>query len=98
MARVVDRERIDPPQEAVERLGSVDCASSSTSAGSSDSGGIACAIFGRAVVKRLRRQRERLKLVEHAHGVVGPHLDGEAGGVRWPAAMDGAACSVERVE
>ena len=92
---MVDGERIHPPKEAVERLGTVD--SASASADGSDSAS-ARAIVSRAAVQNLRGRRERLELVEHTHGVVGPDLYGEAGGVRWPAAIDGAACSVERVE
>ena len=88
---MVDGERVDPPKEAIERLGTVDSASASASAS-------ARAIGGRAVIQSVCGRRERLELVEHTHGVVGPDLDGDAGGVRWPATIDGAACSIERVE
>ena len=95
MARVVDGQRIDPTKEAVERLGTV--GSASARADGRDSTSVR-AVVNRAVAKSLCGRCERLELVEHAHRVVGPHLDGEAGGVWWPAAIDGAACSVERVE
>ena len=92
---MVDGERVDSPKEAIERLSTVDSASASACACASAS---ASAIGGRAVIQSVCGRRERLELVEHAHGVVGPDLDGDAGGVRWPATIDGAACSVERVE
>jgi len=96
---MVDGERVDPPKEAVERLGTVDSASGSASASASGStSGSGSAIGGRAVIQSVCGRYERLELVEYAHGVVGPDLDGDAGGVRWPATIDGAACSVERVE
>ena len=101
MRSVVDGERIDPTKEAVKRLGSVDSASASADGSDSTSTSarpVGSAVVRRAVVERLCGRCERFELVEHAHGVVGPNLDGEAGGVRWPAAIDGAACSVERVE
>ena len=90
---MVDGERVDPPKEAIERLGTVDSASASAYACAS-----ASAIGGRAVIQSVRGRRERLELVEHTHSVVGPDLDGDAGGVRWPATINGAACSIERVE
>ena len=95
--RMVDGERVDPPKKAIERLGTVDSASGSGSTSGSTSGS-GSAIGGRAVIQSVCGRRERLELVEYAHGVVGPDLDGDAGGVRWPATIDGAACSVERVE
>ena len=76
---MVDGERIHPPKEAVERLGTV--GSASARADGSHSASVR-AVVSRAVVKSLCGRRERLELVEHTHGVVGPHLDGEAGGVR----------------
>ena len=97
--RMVDGERVDSPKEAIERLSTVDSASASACAcASASASASASAIGGRAVIQSVCGRRERLELVEHTHGVVGPDLDGDAGGVRWPATIDGAACSVERVE
>ena len=102
---MIDGERVDPPKEAIKRLSTVDSASASARArarasarASASASASASAIGGRAVIQSVCGRRERLELVEHTHGVVGPDLDGDAGGVRWPATIDGAACSIERVE
>ena len=110
---MVDGQRVDPPKEAIERLGTVDSASASARAcarasasasarvsasASASVSASASTIRGRAVIQCVCGRRERLELVEHTHGVVGPDLDGDAGGVRWPATINGAACSIERVE
>ena len=108
---MIDGERVDSPKKAIKRLSTVDSASASAQAcarARASASARACAsasvsasastICGRAVIQSVCGRRERLELVEHTHSVVGPDLDGDAGGVRWPATIDGAACSIERVE